>query len=309
MTGHRQPWYLDRLRAELERVAAIEDRRERGPALGRLRPALGRLRPSPQPLVALAVVAALVAVVLTVARESDVERPAAPPGKKVVATDVERGVRFSLDGRVLTVQLIAPVGNQTFEEISGERISATCGAPPSAPRRETTLTQRWPAGQTSTSYRFPRDVSSWCRLYDQSGSIVASVSFPVAWSGARARIAETANNWARQFASTAQACNEYTSWSRSACEQVNCEQEGGKPTEGCRPSTKMWRWAAEHRGATVQRIAISGDRAAALLTSPEGFEVQMVQLRPTATGEWLIDELGEGGLPAELRRKLRLPGA
>ena len=103
MTGHRQPWYLDRLRAELERVAAIEDRRERGPALGRLRPALGRLRPSPQTLVALAVVAALVAVVLTVARESDVERPAAPPGKKVVATDVERGVRFSLDGRVLTV--------------------------------------------------------------------------------------------------------------------------------------------------------------------------------------------------------------
>ena len=54
-------------------------------------------------LVALAVVVALVAVVVTVARESDVERPAAPPGKKVVATDVERGVRFSLDGRVLTV--------------------------------------------------------------------------------------------------------------------------------------------------------------------------------------------------------------
>src|SRR6476661_8241014 len=99
MTGHRQPWYLDRLRAELERVAAIEDRRERGPALGRLRPALGRLRPSPRTL------AALVAVVLTVARESDVERPAAPPGMKVVATDAEHGVRFSLDGRVLTVQL------------------------------------------------------------------------------------------------------------------------------------------------------------------------------------------------------------
>ena len=106
MTGHRQSWYLDRLRAELERVAAIEDRRERGPALGRLRPAIGRLRPLPQTLVALAVVAALVAVVVTVAREPDVERPVAPPGKKVVATDVERGVRFSLDGRVLTVQLL-----------------------------------------------------------------------------------------------------------------------------------------------------------------------------------------------------------
>ena len=79
-------------------------------------------------LVALAVVVALVAVVVTVARESDVERPAAPPGKKVVATDVERCVRFSLDGRVLTVQLLRPVGNQTLETVSGAEISATCGA-------------------------------------------------------------------------------------------------------------------------------------------------------------------------------------
>jgi hypothetical protein len=79
MTGHRQEWYLDRLRAELERVAAIEDRRARSPAPGRLRPALDRLRPSPQTLVALAAVLALVAVVLAVARLSDVERPAAPP--------------------------------------------------------------------------------------------------------------------------------------------------------------------------------------------------------------------------------------
>ena len=53
-----------------------------------------------------ALIVALVAVVVTVARESDVERPAEPPGKKLVATDVERGVRFSLDGRVLTVQLL-----------------------------------------------------------------------------------------------------------------------------------------------------------------------------------------------------------
>ena len=66
----------------------------------------GLLATGRRTLVALAVVVALVAVVVTVARESDVERPAAPPGKKVVATDVERGVRFSLDGRVLTVQLL-----------------------------------------------------------------------------------------------------------------------------------------------------------------------------------------------------------
>jgi hypothetical protein len=282
MTGHRQPWYLDRLRAELERVAAIEDRRERSPALGRLRPA-------PQTLAALAAVFALVAVVVTVvtvARESDVERPAAPPGKKVVATDVERGMRFSLDGRVLTVQLLPPVRNQTFETVSGARISATCGANVADPRRETTLTRLWPAGQTSLSYRFPRDVSSWCRLYDQSGSLVAFVSFPGAWPGARGPIAETAIKWARHFASSPQTCTDYMS--RTACEQVTCQRVGGKPIPDCRAATPEW--GAYFLGATVQAIAIRGDRAAATLSNDE-----IVQLRRIATGEWLIDRLGPIG--------------
>ena len=46
-------------------------------------------------------------------------------------------------------------------------------------------------------------------------------------------------------------------------------------------------WAATFRDATVQRIAISGDRAAATLSNN-----QTVQLRRIATGEWLIDKLG-----------------
>jgi hypothetical protein len=287
MTGHRQPWYLDRLRAELERVAAIEDRRERGPALGRLRPALGRLRPSPQTLVALAFVAALVAVVLAVARESDVERQAAPPGKKAVTLfgdDVERGVRFVLDRRVLTVSLLPPVRNQIFETVSGARISATCGAPPGDPRRETTVTRRWPDGQTRTSYRFPRDVSSWCRLYDQSGSIVAFVSFRSA-SGARALIAETANKWARHFASSPQTCTDYVS--RTFCEGVKgCEP--GLSIRACRAKARQW--GEYFRGATVQAIAIRGDRAAATLSNDV-----IVQLRRTTTGEWQIDGMGPFG--------------
>ena len=250
-----------------------------------------------------AALVALVAVVVTVARESDVERPAEPPGKKLVATDVERGVRFSLDGRVLTVQLLPNRPNATFEAVSGAEISATCrtnvAAPPGDPRSETTVFRRWPTGETSLSYRFPRDVSSWCRLDRQSVGIVASVSFPVAWSGAREQIAETANNWVRVFASTEQACNEYTA--PSVCKQIGCRLVGGKPTEACKawllpasstPSGKGWAW--EHRGATVQKIAISGDRAAATL-SKDGLEIDTVQLRRTATGEWLIDKLGADG--------------
>ena len=228
-------------------------------------------------LVALAVVVALVTVVVTVARESDVERPAAPPGKKVVATDVEHGVRFSLDGRVLTVQLLRNGPNQTFETVSGAEISATCGAnvaaPPGDPRSQSTVFRIWPAGETSLSYRFPRDVSSWCRLDRQAVGIVASVSFPVAWSGARGPIAETANKWARHFASSPWTCTDYMN--RTACKQL----QGSTPE-----------WRAYFRGATVQAIAIRGDRAAATLSNDE-----IVQLRRIATGEWLIDRMGPIG--------------
>lgn len=307
--------FISGLHADL--VEAM-DRYERRSPRGRL--AAGRyprlLRPATLARVAAgaALIVALVAVVVTVARESDVEREAAP-GKKLVATDVERGVRFSLDGRVLTVQLL-PDRPEVLETVSGAEISATCGrnvaAPPGDPRRETTVFRIWPAGETSLSYRFPRDVSSWCRLGRQSVGVVASVSFPVAWSGAREQIAETANGWARVFASTEQACNAYTA--SSVCKQIGCQLVGGKPTEACKawllppsstPSGKGW--AREHRGATVQRIAISGDRAAATL-SKDGVEIDTVQLRRTATGEWLIDKLGDDGLTAELRRKLRGPG-
>jgi hypothetical protein len=295
--------FFDDLERELRRAHRRDTARHaRSRVFVRLR-LPGLLATGRRTLVALAVVAALVAVVVTVARESDVERPAATPGKKVVATDVERGVRFSLDGRVLTVQLVRNRPNP-IETVSGARISATCGAnvaaPPGDPRSETTLTRLWPAGQTSLSYRFPRDVSSWCRLDDQTGSIVAIVRFPGASPGARGPIAETAIKWARLIAASPQTCNDYTG--QTACEQIKCQRVGGTPIPDCRPITLEW--AVTFLTATVQATAISGDRAAATLSNHS-----TVQLRRTATGKWLIDKLGEFGLPAELRRKLRGPGA
>ena len=101
--------------------------------------------------------------------------------------------------------------------------------------------------------------------------------------GARALIAETANKWARLFASSPQTCTGYMS--RTACEQVTCPRVGGTP---CR--AKALRWGAYFRDVTVEAIAISGDRAAATLSNDE-----IVQLRRTATGEWLIDRLGPIG--------------
>jgi hypothetical protein len=288
--------FITRLERQLEAAELRE--LKRAPALRRI---VNPRRLLSVPLAAAAAVGVVVVVlaVLGAIDNNDADRRPQPvgtvpaPRMEVVVTDVERGMRFGLDGRVLTVQLLPD--SPSDETVSGARISATCGtnvaAPPGDPRGETTLTRLWPAGQTSLSYRFPRDVSGWCRLEDQRGSIVAFVRFPGVSPGARELITETANNWARLFASSAQACNEYTG--RTVCEQVKCQRVGGKPIEGCRPSTKGW--AAEHRGATVQKIAISGDRAAATLTSPEGLELETVQLRRTATGEWLIDKLGQIG--------------
>ena len=194
------------------------------------------------------------------------------------------------------MQLLPNRPDQAFETVSGARISAACGAdvaaPQGDPRSETTLTRLWPAGQTSLSYRFPRDVSSWCLLRDQSGSIVAFAGFPGASPGARGPIAEIAIKWARLVAASSQICNEYT-----VCEPVKCQRAGGKSIPGCGPITLEG--AVSLISATVQATAISGDRAAATLTN--GF---VLQLRRTETGEWLIDDIGPGGMPAELRRKL-----
>jgi hypothetical protein len=62
----------------------------------------------------------------------------------------------------------------------------------------------------------------------------------------------------------------------------------GTPIPNRKPATPEW--GAEFRGATVQRIAISGDRAAATFSNWE-----TGQLKRIATGEWLIDRLGPIG--------------
>jgi hypothetical protein len=249
------------------------------------------------PLAAAAAVGAVVVLlaVLGAIDNNDADRRPQPvgtvpaPRMEVVATDVERGLSFGLDGRVLTVQMLADIPDASHQTVSGAQISATCGTP-GDPRGETTLTRRWPAGQTSLSFRFSRDVSGWCRLEDLSGSTVAFVRFPDVSPKTRELITETAINWARVFASTAQACNEYTG--QTACAQVkrDCEGDGETSIEACSRSQKTRQWAAAHRGATVERIAISGDRAAATLSN-----LHTLQLRRTATGEWLIDKFGSLG--------------
>ena len=81
MTDRSELWYLDRLRAELQRAAEAEDRRER-------RSVLGRLRLPPRAALAVVAVAALVAAVVIVGAllGSDGQERVAAPDRTPVPT-------------------------------------------------------------------------------------------------------------------------------------------------------------------------------------------------------------------------------
>ena len=101
-----------------------------------------------------------------------------------VRVDRLHGVRFELDGRVLTVRLVPQADGQLPDvrgKVWGKRIDAIC-SPVFHPRRRSTIVRQirlWPRGELELSYRFGRDISNrvkWCLLED-GGVDVAAVSF------------------------------------------------------------------------------------------------------------------------------------
>src|SRR5215207_93105 len=109
--------FFTRLERQLEAAELRE--LKRAPALRRI---VSARRLLSVPLAAAAAVGVVVVVlaVLGAIDTNDADRRPQPAGTvpaprmEVVVTDVERGLRFGLDERVLTVQLLPPVLNQTF---------------------------------------------------------------------------------------------------------------------------------------------------------------------------------------------------
>ena len=228
-----------------------------------------------------AIIVALVAAVLTVARESDVQRPAAPPPppRERSVIDVRSGIKFSLDGRVLTVHLLQSASSHTIRRVHGARTSVTCGANGASPpggSGATTVTQHWPAGQMSLSYRFRRDVSVWCRLEDPVGRSIAFVVFPGASPGAMEPINSLANDWLRypmlgldlDGGACPRAMNRATSLT------ADFRRKARSAAGAC---------AAIWRDAAVQEIVIKGDRAAVRFSNGK-----TIELRRDAHGSWPI---------------------
>jgi hypothetical protein len=111
----------------------------------------------------------------------------AAEGATEVGLDRDHGVRFIVDGPVLTVRLEPQTGQRppdVREDVWGRRIGAACSPVFSVrPRRlrrvAVTGVQLWPEGQLELNYTFERDISDrvkWCLLED-GGTDVAGVTF------------------------------------------------------------------------------------------------------------------------------------
>ena len=259
--------------------------------------------PAARAALAAAVVAAVVAVVL--AAHDDTHRRAQPSGGPPVSPnlnllDAEAGVRFNLNGRVLTVSVLASAPSETRTKVNGKWLRATCAkgftegpGPGPGPDRRQTRERLWPAGSTRLTFRFRGDIShiaTWCRLEDPELGHIAFVHVrraAPAPEGARSQeqeIEQTGNKWARLFAaSDPAACDRYMT--QPACERVACERAGGRVVEHCTPLSS--RFVKSFRNARVKAVAFKGDRAAASFSNGE-----TVEFVPVGAGAWWISELG-----------------
>ena len=91
--------------------------------------------------------------------------------------DPDRGVRFTLDSRTLTVK---PLTRSARRAVYGARIDAIC-VTAWRPGRGTKVraVRDWPEGRRRVRFTFRRDVSSevkWC-LIEDGGADVAAVDF------------------------------------------------------------------------------------------------------------------------------------
>jgi hypothetical protein len=117
-----------------------------------------------------AVVVALAAAVLTA--------PSPAPAATKTAYDRHAGMRLTLDGRVLTAELVRRVGMPpTSKRLFGRRIVGLCTATIARPRADSVQAIRvWPRGRKRLRFRFRRDISErvvWCLLEEPGGGDIA----------------------------------------------------------------------------------------------------------------------------------------
>jgi hypothetical protein len=260
------------------------------------------VRPAVRAALAAGALAVAVALIAVIAADDHGDRGAhrvGPSGSRLIvklADDREAGVRFRLEGRVLTVSLLASAPDRTRQRVDGKRLRATCAeafaqgpGPGPGPDPLQTRTRIWPAGRTQVRFHFLGDITriaTWCRLEDPVAGHVAFVRFRGSTRSQAQKIEQTGNRWARLFSASGRGGCKYMT--QPACERVACEKISG-PIDNCKALSSQF--VRSFRGAKVQEIAIKGRRAAARYSNGE--TIELIHINGYAVGGvWWIDELG-----------------
>jgi hypothetical protein len=265
------------------------------------------LRPGVRAALAAAALAVVVALLVVDAAENDRDdggrRPTGNPSQRSpkVAIDVSAGVRFSLDGRVLTASLLTWAPFETHQRVSSALIRASCGvafaqvAPEGDPRNaREEVTRLWPAGRKTMRFRFPQDIPNarWCRLEDPAVGHVGFVQFgtaPARVPSPQGRVKLIANDWALLFAASDPATCEYMV--QPACQRMDCIRVGNRPIENCTPPSQAFR--TSFRGARVEAVEIGRDeigRDSAGVRFSNGRTIQLVLVEgPAPNGVWWVE--------------------
>jgi hypothetical protein len=111
--------------------------------------------------------------------------------------------------------------------------------------------------------------------------VLASFTFPRS-APAKKEVERIADKWAALFARRPGTCRYIGS--QPLCERINCVRAGGLKIPNCTPPSSEFRKSFE--GATVQNIAIKGDRAAVRFSNGAVIELGRYM------GSWLIHKLG-----------------
>jgi hypothetical protein len=97
------------------------------------------------------------------------------------ATDWEAGIRFTLDGRVLTARVLPRASRRVRRELYGKRVRAVCGTSFAFSEGvKVRRTRVWPRGRNRLRYGFRRNISrraKWCLLEHPRGGDIAFVTF------------------------------------------------------------------------------------------------------------------------------------
>lgn len=271
-------------------------------AAGRLQSPRRVLRPGVRAALVAAAVAVVVALLVVDAAENDRDnggrRSTGTPSQQgpKVGIDVSAGVRFSLDGRVLTASLLEWTPFETRQRVSAALIHATCGVafaqvgPEGDPRNaREQRTRLWPAGRDMLRFRFPGEIpgARWCRIEETAVGNVAFVKFgtaPARIGSPQERVKLIANDWARLFAGSGSAACKYMV--QPACERMECIRVGNRPIENCTPPSPAFR--RSFKGARVEAVAIDHDTAGVQFSN--GRTIVMVLVEGSAPdGVWWVD--------------------